>query len=100
MALRALEEHARRIDRDALRLFVLQRIQQEGILERLGVALTVRADGFQLSDRQRAGLREQPADDGALSMIDVTSHHDRHSFGGGRRDRAPVPAGDGGHRVM
>ena len=37
-----LEEDARRIDRDALRLLVLQRVEQERVLERLRVPLAGR----------------------------------------------------------
>ncbi len=74
----ALEEDAGRINRDSLRLFILERIEQEGVLERLGVALAIGSHRLQLALRQRPRVCQQAPDDGALAVVDVAGDHDGH----------------------
>ena len=76
----ALEEDTGRINGDPLRLFILERIEQEGVLERLGVALAIGAHRLQLALRQRPGVCQQAPDDGALAVVDVAGDHDGHSL--------------------
>ena len=78
-ALRRAEEHARRVDRDPLRPLVLERVEQERVLERLRGAGAEILDLLQLPVRQRAGVGEQAPDDRALSVIDVADDHDPHA---------------------
>ncbi len=84
-----LEEHARGVDRDALRAFVLQRVEQEGVFERLRRARAQRLDLLELSFGQRVRVGKQAADDGALPVIDVAANDDIHpaavDLGGGLR---------------
>ena len=75
-ALVGLEEAARRVDRDALILLVVQRVKKEGILERLRVAAAVFADGFQLALRQRSGVGKETADHGGFAVVDVADGDD------------------------
>jgi hypothetical protein len=81
---RALEEHPRRVDRDALGLLVLQRVEQERVFERLRVPGAGGANGVELSLGQGTGIGEQAADDGALPVIDVTGDDNREGGEGGR----------------
>ena len=74
----ALEEDPSRVDGDPLGLFILERIEQEGILERLGIELALRPDLLQLAFRERVGIGQQPADHRALPMVDVADDHDVH----------------------
>jgi hypothetical protein len=60
VALAALEEAARRVDRDALVLLVLEGVEEEGVLERLARALALAPDGVELALRQRVRVGEQP----------------------------------------
>ena len=78
VALVALEEAARGVDGDPLVLLVGQRVQQEGVLERLAGALALAPDRLELALRQRAGVGQQAADHGALAVIDVADDHDVH----------------------
>ena len=75
-ALVRLEEAARRVDRDALILLVVQRVEQEGVLERLRVAAAVFPYGFELALRQRSGVGEKTADHGGFAVIDVADGDD------------------------
>ena len=75
VALRGHEVDARGFDRDALRLLVLERVEQEGVFKGLRVALAVGADSLELALREAARLREEPADDGALAVVDVAGDH-------------------------
>ena len=75
-ALVRLEEAARRVDRDALILLVVQRVEQEGVLERLRVAAAVFPYGFELALRQRSGVGEETADHGGFAVIDVADGDD------------------------
>src|SRR5687768_7390225 len=74
----ALEEHPGGVDRDTLRLLVLQGIEEESILERFRVQLALSADLLELPLWKGAGVREQPTNDRALAMIDVADDHDAH----------------------
>ena len=91
---RGLEEHAGRVDGDPLRLLVLEGVDQEGVLERLGVALARQPDRIQLSLWKRARVRQQPSEDGALAVIDVAGNHDVHALGR-RRARIGIRGGVG-----
>ena len=72
VALRGLEEDPRRVDGDPLRLLVLERVEEERILERLGVPFAVRLNHLELALGERVGIHQQPADDGALAVVDVS----------------------------
>ncbi len=76
-----LEEHPGGVDGDALRLFVLERVEQEGVLERLGVQLALGPHLLELALGERMGVGEQPADDRALAVIDMADDHDVHPLG-------------------
>ena len=80
VALRALEEAARGVDRDALVLLVRQRVEQERVLERLARALALAPHRLELALRQRSGVGEQAADDRALAVVDVTDDDDVEVF--------------------
>jgi hypothetical protein len=71
VALLGLEEDPRGVNRDPLRLLVLERVEQEGVLERLGIPLSVGLDHLELALGERVGIHQQPADDGALAVVDV-----------------------------
>ena len=77
-----LEEDAGGVDRDALRALVLERVEQERVLERLGGARAQRLHLLELALGQRVGVGEQPADDRALAVIDVAADHDVHPAAG------------------
>ena len=85
----ALEEHPGGVDGDALGLLVLERVEQEGILERLRVELALGADLLELPLGKRAGVGQQAADDRALAVIDVADDHDVHPL-------LPLGRGHGG----
>ena len=88
---RRLEEDSRGVDRDALRLLVLQGVEQERILERLRVALAVSLDLLELALRQRAGVGKQTADDRALAVIDMAGDHEAQPLAvRGRRHMYPL----------
>ena len=91
----ALEEHAGRVDGDALGLLVLERVEQEGVLERLGVELALRPHLLELPVGKRVGVGEQAADDRALAVIDVTDDHDVHPLGARRSGHARFGRCDG-----
>ncbi len=74
----ALEEAARGVDGDALVLLVVERVEQERVLERLAGALALAPHRVELALRQRAGVGQQPPDDGALAVIDVADDDDVH----------------------
>ena len=78
LALGGVEEAPRRVDGDALGLLVLERIQQEGVLEGLGVAAARLLDLLQLALGQRAGVGQEPADERALAVVHVADDHDVH----------------------
>jgi hypothetical protein len=78
VTLATLEEDSCGIDGDALCLFVLQRIEQESVFERLGVELTLSPHLLQLSFGKGVGVGQETADNGALSVIDVADDHDAH----------------------
>jgi hypothetical protein len=75
-----LEEHARGVDRDALRALVLERIEQKRILEGLGRARAERTHLLELAVGQRMRIRQQPADDRAFAVIDVSADDDIHAL--------------------
>ena len=77
----ALEEHPGGVDGDALGLLVLERVEQEGVLERLRVELALGPDLLELALGQRVGVGQQSADDRALAVIDVADDHDVHPLG-------------------
>ena len=78
--MRALEEAAGGVDRDALVLLVRQRVEQERVLERLAGALALAPHGLQLALRQRVRVGQQAADDGALAVVDVADDDDVEVF--------------------
>jgi len=69
------EEYAGSVDRDPLRLFVLERIHEESILERLRVPLTVGPDLGEFAVGQSVAVGEEAANDGALAVVDVAGQH-------------------------
>ena len=92
--LRGVEEAARRVDGDALRLLVLQGVQQERVLEGPRVHLAHLLDLLELAVGQRAGVGHQAADDGALAVVHVADGHDVHALQVERGDlRAAGSAG-------
>ena len=91
----ALEEHAGRVDGDALGLLVLEGVEQEGVLERLGVELALRPHLLELPVRKRVGVGQKAADDRALAVIDVTDDHDVHPLGARRSGHARFGRCDG-----
>jgi hypothetical protein len=94
----ALEEHPRGIDGDALRLLILQGVEQERILEGLRVELALGPHLLELSFRKRVGVRQQAADHRALAVVHVTHDHDVHALGGARRSGdAGFLGSDGSH---
>ena len=74
-------------------ILVLERVEEEGVLERLARALALAADGVELALRQRVRVGEQPSHDRALAVVDVPGGGDdpqRYSslgVGGGTRGR-------------
>ena len=74
------EETPRRVDRDALRLLVLQGVEEEGVLERLAGTLARGLHVLDLPGRNRPRIGEESSDDRALSVIDVTDERDRHAL--------------------
>ena len=77
-ALLRLEEAAGGVNGDPLCLLVLERIQQEGVLEWAGVAAAHLANLLQLALGQRAGLREEAADNRALAVVNMADDDDVH----------------------
>ena len=75
-----LEEAARRVDGDALRLLVLERVEQERVLEGPRVLRAHRLDLIELALGQRAGVGHEPADDRALAVVDVADDDDVHAL--------------------
>jgi len=73
-----LEEAARGVDGDALVLLVGERIEQEGVLERLAGALAFPPDALELALGQRTGVGEQPPDQRALAVVDMADDDDVH----------------------
>ena len=88
----ALEEHARGVDGDALGLLVLERVEQERVLERLRVELALGPDLLELALGKRVGVGQQPADDRALAVVHVADDHDVHPLGSGRSGHARLGA--------
>ena len=84
--LRRVEEAARRVDGDALRLLVLQGVEQERVLEGARVHLAHVLDLLELALGQRAGVGHQAADDGALAVVHVADGDDVHALEVERRD--------------
>src|SRR5688572_10257240 len=78
LALVRIEEDARRVYGNALRLFVLERIEKKGVLERTRGGCTVRPDLLELSFGQRSGVSEQAPDHRALAMIDMAGDDNAH----------------------
>ena len=72
------EETTRRIDGDPLRLLVLERVQQERVLERTGVFAAHGLYLVELALGQGAGVGHQTADDRALTVVHVAYDHDVH----------------------
>src|SRR5262249_21694290 len=64
------------VDGDALVALRLERIHEEGPLERHPAPRAHRLDGLELAFGQRAGLVEQPADQRRLSMVDMPGDDD------------------------
>ena len=91
----ALEEHPGRVDGDALGLLVLERVEQEGVLERLRVELALGPDLLELALGERVGVGQEPADDRALAVVDVADDHDVHPLGARRGGHARFGRGDG-----
>jgi hypothetical protein len=77
------KEDPRRIDRDTLCLLVLERINEERILERFCIPLAVRLNLCELSIRQRAAVGKKSADDGAFAVVDVAGEYDVQAFARG-----------------
>ena len=74
-----LEEAARGVDGDALVLLVRQRVEQEGVLERLARALALAAAPPRACPAgSESGVGQQAADHRALAVIDVADDHDVH----------------------
>ena len=90
-----LEEDPRGIDGDPLGLFVLQGVEEEGVLERLRAALAGRPNLLQLALGQRMGVGQQPADDRALAVVDVADDDDVHPLGAGRAGAGGFLCGGG-----
>ena len=88
VALRRVEEAARRVDGDALRLLVLQGVQEERVLEGARVLLAHLLDLLQLAVGQGAGVGHEPADDGALAVVHVAHGDDVEALEVERRDLA------------
>src|SRR5690606_2443244 len=80
-----LEERAGGIDGDALRLLVLQCVQQERELERTRIAGAIFTDALELAFGQRVRVGEQTADDGALAVVHMAHDHDVHAGAGRTR---------------
>ena len=78
--LRRLEEAARRVDGDALTALVLERVEKEGVLERLRVAAAHLAYLLKLALRQRIGIGKQPPDNGGFSVVNVTDNYYVHGL--------------------
>ena len=75
----ALEEHSGGVDRNALRLFVFERVEQEGVLEGLRVQLTLGPYLLEFSFRKGTRIGKESADNRALAVIDVADDHDAHT---------------------
>ena len=86
VALGCVEEAAGRVDGDALRLLVLERVQQEGVLERPRIDGAHRLDLVELALGQRPGVGHEPADDGALAVVHVTYGDDVQALEVGRHE--------------
>ena len=98
------EEDARRVDGDSLGLLVLQRVEQERVLERLAVALAVGTDGFELTGGKRAGVGQQAADNRALAVVHVSADDEMQAASVGRdgevEERGGSGVGGDGHGLM
>ncbi len=70
------EPHARRVDRDGLIAFVLQRVERERPLGREATPPAARDDLRDACGRQRAGVVQQAADQRRLAVIDVAENDD------------------------
>ena len=75
------EKHPRRVNGNALGLFVLKCVQQKGIFERPAVAAAGLFDLFKFAVRQGTGIRQQATDDRTLAMINMPGDNDVHIFG-------------------
>src|ERR1039457_4383403 len=73
-----LEKTSGGIDGDALGLFVLQCVQQKGILERARALAARCLYLLKLAFRQRMRVGHQAADDGALAMVHMADQDDVH----------------------
>ncbi len=75
-----LKKNSSRVDRNPLGLFVLQRVDQEGIFERLRVSLAVGLDLLQLPLWQRVSICQESADNRAFAMVHVADDDNIHFF--------------------
>jgi hypothetical protein len=75
---------ARLVNGDALRLLVLERVEQEGVLERSRGAGALLPNLLELALGQRTGVGEEPPDDRALPVIDVPADHQMNPLPGQR----------------
>ena len=82
VALRRAEPDLRGVDGDALVALGLERVHQERPFERHAAPLAHRLDRLELALGQRAGVVEQPADQGRLAVVDVADDDDLQRQGG------------------
>ena len=94
---RGSEEHAGRVDGDALRLLVAERVDQERVLERLARALAVAPHLLDPAVRERAGVVQQASHHRALAVVDVADDDDVHRRQIRGRGRCGL-RGEGAHR--
>ena len=72
------KKYAGRIDRDALRLLILQSVYEKSILEGLRVAAAVFLHLGKLALGQRACVGKQPPDDGAFAVVHMPGNYYIH----------------------
>ena len=73
-----LEEHSGGVNGDALRLLVLESVEQKRILEGFRVQLSLGPNLLQLPLRKGMRVGEEATNHGALAVIDVAHDHDVH----------------------
>ena len=67
----------RGIDRDVLFLFLGERVEDKGVLERLSFPFARLANVLDFSGSKRPGVGQNPADQGRFPVINMTNKNDR-----------------------